>query len=184
MAYDFSTLNKRLGDIKTWLDTEYSSLRTGKANPGVLDRVMVDAYGSLSPIKNVAHVAIEDVRTLRVAPWDATQIKAIEKAIQTCDLGLSVVVDDKGLRIIFPELTGETREKLVKVSREKLEEAKISIRKERERVWDEIQKREKDGSMSEDEKFALKEKMQKIVDDANKSLEDTSAKKEADIRKV
>ncbi len=101
MAYDFNPLKNRIQEVENWLVSEYQSIRTGQATPAVLDKVSVDSYGSMSPIKNIANVGIEDPRTLRVAPWDASHVDAIEKAITLADLGLSVVNDGKGLRIIF-----------------------------------------------------------------------------------
>ena len=184
MAYDFSKLNKRTEEIKEWLKSEYASVRTGRATPNIVDHVMVDSYGSLMPIKNVAQIAVEDAKTLRITPWDSSQVKAIEKAVTLADIGLSAVVDDKGLRLVFPELTGETREKLAKVVKQKMEEARISLRKEREEVWEDIQSKEKAGDMTEDEKFTNKEKMQKIIDDANAELEKTSDAKEKEVMTV
>ncbi len=181
MAYNFEPFKQRVKEIEKWLTTEFSSIRTGQATPAVLDRVSVEAYGTMSPLKNIANISVEDVRTIRVAPWDASQVNAIDKAIIAADLGLSVVNDGKGLRVIFPELTGETRQRIVKVAKQKLEDARVSLRKERESEWDKIQKAEKDGAISEDDKFRSKDEMQKIVDAANKTFEEITAKKEVEI---
>lgn len=147
----------------------------------VLDGVSVESYGAMQPIKNVASISIEDTKTLRVAPWDKNHIKPIEKAITVADLGLSVATDDSGIRVIFPQLTTETRQKLVKVIKEKLEEARITLRRERGQIWEEIQKQERDGKMTEDEKIRAKDELQKIVDEANKNLENTFSKKEKEV---
>lgn len=181
MAYSFEILKSKIKETEEWLAGEYSGIRTGQATPTILDKIQIDSYGSMMPIKNVANIGVEDARTLRVAPWDATQVEAVEKAIVEADLGMSVTNDGKGLRVIFPELTGETREKIAKIVRQKLEDARVSLRKEREAAWDDIQKMEKDGEMSEDEKFRAKEEMQKIIDDANSRIEEVSKKKEAEI---
>ena len=122
---------------------EYSQLNIGRASPMVLDGISVESYGSRVPLKNVASVSIEDPKTLRIAPWDKNQIKEIEKSIVASNLGLSVATDELGIRVIFPQLTTETRQSLVKVLKDKLEESRITVRKERERIWDEIQKLEK-----------------------------------------
>ena len=124
---------------------------------------------------------MEDARTLRVVPWDKSLVKGIEKAIGAANLGLSVATDDLGIRVIFPQLTTETREKLVKVLKEKLEEARITARKEREKIWDDIQRQEKEGKMTEDERFRAKEELQKIVDETNKNLEALFEKKEKEV---
>ena len=181
MNYNFNTFKKRIAEIEQWLATEYSTLRTGRATLAVLDKVVVDSYGSSMPIKNVANMSVEDARTLRVVPWDKTQIAAIEKAIVVEDLGVSVVNDGQGLRIVFPELTGESRERTARLAKQKLEDARVSLRKEREEVWSDIQKKEKDGDMNEDEKFRSKEDMQNITDEANNKLDVLLAKKEDEI---
>lgn len=157
---------------------EYSQLNVGRASPMVLDGISVESYGARVPLKNVASVSIEDPKTLRIAPWDKGQIKEIEKSIIASNLGLSVATDEAGIRVIFPQLTAETRQNLVKVLKEKLEEQRITVRQERERVWDEIQKQEKESKMTEDEKFRAKEELQKIMDEVNKNLENIFEKKE------
>jgi ribosome recycling factor len=141
----------------------------------VLDGVSVSSYGSYMPLKNVANISIEDPKTLRIAPWDKSQIKDIEKAIISENLGLSVATDDMGIRVIFPQLTTETRQKLVKVLKEKLEEARITVRRERETVLGEM------SLLTEDEKFRAKEELQKIIDETNANLEAIFEKKEKEV---
>jgi ribosome recycling factor len=181
MTYNFTNFKSKLKKIEEFLSKEYSQLSTGRASPMVLDGVSVESYGAYQPVKNVASVSIEDPKTLRIAPWDKNQIKAIEKAILTADLGLSVATDEAGIRVIFPQLTTETRQKLVKVLKEKLEEARITVRRERGDVWEEIQKLEKDGKMNEDEKMRAKDELQKVVDEVNKNLGAILEKKEKEV---
>jgi ribosome recycling factor len=181
MQYNFTNFKTSLKKVDEFLSKEYSQLSTGRASPMVLDGVSIESYGSYQPVKNVASVNIEDPKTLRIAPWDKNQIKAIEKAILTADLGLSVATDDAGIRVIFPQLTTETRQKLVKVLKDKLEEARITVRRERGDVWEEIQKLEKEGKMTEDERENGKAELQKVVDEANKTLEATFQKKEKEV---
>lgn len=181
MAYNFSAFKQKTKSIEEWLQKEYQGIRTGRATPAILDSLRIDVYGSKMPINQVASITVEDPRTLRVSPWDKSQIKEIEKGIQTSNLGLSVAVDDVGVRIAFPELTSERRGEFVKVAKEKLEEAKVSIRREREEIWDNLQKQEKESKISEDDKFRGKDEMQKIVDEMNKNLETLFAKKEKEI---
>jgi len=181
MAYNFSPLKKKMGETAEWLSKELQSVRTGRATPMLLDAVSVETYGSRMPIREIGAINIEDARTLRIAPWDLTQTKEIEKAIAIANLGVSTSIDDKGLRVHFPELTSERRGLLLKIVKEKFEEARITIRGERDQVWSHIQKEEKDGKMSEDDKFRSKEEMQKIVDEGNKKLEDIAKKKEGEI---
>ena len=181
MQYNFSNFKLGNNKIVEYLIREYSQLNIGRASPVILDGVSVESYGSYVPLKNVASVSIEDPKTLRITPWDKNQIKEIEKAIVSSNLGLSVAADASGIRVIFPQLTTETRQTLVKVLKEKLEESRITVRKERERIWDEIQKLEKEGGMTEDDKFKAKEDLQKIIDKTNKNLENIFEKKEKEV---
>ena len=178
MQYNFSPLKIELKKIEEFLGKEYGQLNIGRASPSVLDGVQVESYGSHVPLKNIASLSIEDPKTLRVVLWDKNQIKSVEKAIVGANLGLSVAMDDAGLRIVFPQLTTETRQALVKVLKEKLEEARITARRERERVWDDIQVKEKTGKLTEDEKFHGKDELQKIMDEVNKNLESLFSRKE------
>lgn len=181
MLYDFSKLKTKIKEIEEWLKKEYTGVRTGMAAPALLDSVVVESYGSRMGIKELASVSIEDARSLRVSPWDSSQIVSIEKAISLANLGVSIRVDEKGLRVLFPELTTERRQSLIKIANSKLEEARVSLRSARDEVWNDIQDREKEGGMGEDDKFRLKTDMQKIVDDANKKLEEVAAKKDKEI---
>lgn len=183
MAYDFSHFKKQLQGVEEWLGNEYLGVRTGRATPAILDGVSVEAYGARTPLKHAASISIEDAKTIRVAPYDKSQIKAMEKAVMEANLGLSVSSDDQGLRISFPDLTSERRQALVKVTREKLEQARVSVRSERDEVWGDIQSKEREGTIAEDEKFRLKDEMQKYVDAANQKLEAHAARKEEEISK-
>ena len=151
------------------------------ASPQLLDVVMVESYGQRMPINQVASVTIADPRSLLVSPWDASQVKAVEKSITVANLGVSLKVDEKSVRVFFPELTSERREMLLKLAKEKLEQAKITLRTVREEVLKDIEAKEKQGGMSEDEKFRFKAELQKHIDTANKSLEEILAKKQKEI---
>lgn len=181
MAYNFSNLDTKIKDIEEWLRKEYSTLRTGRATPAVLDGVRIESYGSQMPINQLAGVTIEGPKTIRITPWDMSQAKGIEKAIIAENLGLSVQTDDKGLRVVFPDLTSETRSSLNKVARERLEEARVSLRSERDRVWTDIQSKEESSEITEDDKFRLKDEMQKKVDALQKSLSEIAERKEDEI---
>jgi len=181
MQYNFSVFKSELKKAEEFLNKEYGGLNAGRATPSILDGVSVSSYGSYVPVKNVASVSIEDPKTLRIAPWDKSQIKDIEKAIMAANLGISLATDDSGIRVIFPQLTTETRQSLVKVLKEKLEEARITVRRERERVWEDIQAKEKEGKLTEDEKFRGKDELQKIIDDTNNALESIFEKKQKEV---
>ena len=181
MLFNFSNFKTELNKIAEFLSKEYSQLNIGRASPMILDGVSVESYGSYVPLKNVASISIEDPKTLRIAAWDKNQIKEIEKAIVSANLGLSVAVDGSGIRAIFPQLTTETRQTLVKVLKEKLEDSRITVRKERENIWNEILKLEKEGKMTEDERFRAKDDLQKVIDEINNNLEAVFAKKEREV---
>lgn len=178
MDFDISP---KLQDIKTWLGDEFAGIRSGQAAPALLDSVKVDSYGTLVPLNQVGTVGIEDARTLRIAVWDATQIPAIEKAITDSNLGVSVATDSAGVRVVFPELTAERREQLSKLAKQRLEEARISVRHVRDDVMKDIDKAEKDGDLSEDDKFAAKDKVQAAIEAANTDLEQLCKTKEAEL---
>jgi len=181
MNYNFTDFKNEAKKIEDWLGDEYLSLHTGRATPAVLDKVFVDSYGTKQSISHVASISVSDARTLLIAPWDKEMVKEIEKAIMTSELGLSVSAGDEGVRVSFPELTSERRISLVKVVKSKLEDARVALRAKREEVWSDIQEKEKNGEMSEDDKFRLKEELQKLVDSANKELEGVASRKEQDI---
>ncbi len=182
MAYDFSIFKKRGREIKDWLDKEFSGIRTGRATPAILEGVMVDVYGSRMPVNQLSTITVDDPRILVVVPWDQSVIKNIEKALHKVDLGLSVNVGDSSIRVVFPELTSERRQSLVKVVRQKEEQAKVSLRNEREKIWDDIQKFHRSGEITEDEKFRYKDELQKHLDVLIKEIEEKADSKEEEVK--
>lgn len=181
MPYNFSSFDKNSLSVEDHMKQEFSSIRTGRATPVILDAVSIDAYGSRMSLREVASITVEDPKTIRVVPWDGTLVKSIEKGVIDSNLGLSVAVDDRGLRIIFPELTSERRVSLVKILKQKHEDARISLRQERERVKNDIEAQEKNGGMGEDDKFRYLEELQKKVDLVNARLDELALKKEKEI---
>ncbi len=181
MLYDFNPLKKQIASTEEWLKKEFQQIRTGQASPSVLDAVKVEVYGAPVGLKEVASIMIEGARTLRVAPWDKGQIKEIEKGINLSNLGLSIVVDDQGLRVNFPELTSDRRVEIAKAAKEKLEEAKSQLRRHRDVVIKDLDVKEKAGGMGKDEIFRYKKDTQKMIDDSNKKLEGEYAKKEKEL---
>ncbi|MHB8652088.1 MAG: ribosome recycling factor [Minisyncoccota bacterium] len=181
MAYSFSLFQKKITEVADRLAHELSGIHTGRAAPSLLDHVSIDSYGSRMAVPHVAAISVEDSRTLRISPWDKGQIKTIEKAVYDANLGVSVSVDAEGLRISFPDLTTERRTQFVKIARGKFEEARIALRTEREKVWNDIQEKERGGDISEDDKFRAKDDLQKLVDEGNTRLEALCDKKEKEI---
>lgn len=177
VMYDLQSFKTEAAQGQEWLSKEYSQIHTGRAAPALLDGVMVEAYGSFQPLKNVASTTIEDPKTLRVVPWDKGQIKDIERSLHAANLGFSVAVDDSGIRVIVPALTTETRMNLVKIAKERFEDARITIRKARESMLSNL----KDAGLPEDTMRTAKEEVQKLTDAANNSLEALFKKKETEI---
>lgn len=181
MDYDFKPVDEKLKAAIEWLQKEYRGLRTGRATPAILDGVMVPAYGSMTPLKQVGNITIEDARSIRISAYDPSLIKDIERGITAANLGVGTASDGSSVRVTFPELTGERRAELVKFAKQKLEEARTSVRLARDESWKVIQEREREGTLTEDDKFALKEDLQERVDKTNKALEDAFDAKETEM---
>ena len=181
MTYDFTKLKNKIKETEDWLKKEYTGIRTGMASPQLLDSVVEESYGQRMPLNQIGSVSIADPKSLLVTPWDASQVKAVEKAISVANLGVSLKTDEKGVRVFFPDLTSERREMLIKLAKEKLEDGKITLRTVRDEVVKDIEVKEKAGGMGEDDKFRFKAEMQKLVDAGNKNLEETFAKKNKEI---
>lgn len=179
--FDLKGFDTKTSAAKEWLAKEYRGLRTGRASPAILDSISVSAYGSMMPLKQVASVGVEDARTLRVQPFDAGLLKDIERAISAGDLGVGTASDGASVRVSFPELSTERREQLIKVAKGKLEEARTTVRISRDDAWKEIQDKERKGELTEDDKYSLKEELQKRVDKTNEDLEKAFGAKEKEM---
>lgn len=166
-------------EILEWLRKEYLGVRSGQANPAILDAVKVEVYGSPMAVSQLATITVGDPRMLRIVPWDKSVITAIDTAIRQSNLGVSVVADGEGLRIAFPQLTADSRQTLMKIAKQKLEEARIKIRNERQKTLDDIERK----NAGEDESKRAKNELQKSVDEANKKLEELYQKKESELLK-
>lgn len=175
------SLKIKSDEVKSWLQKELSSLRTGRATITILDSVFVDSYGSKVPVNNVATINIEDAKTIRITPWDKSALKDIEQGIQKADLGLSVTSNGIDVRVIFPDLTTETRMNLVKQGYKKVEEAKVSIRTDRADTIKKLEQFAKDNSISEDDVKRSKDEIQKIIDGAVAEFDTLGALKEKEI---
>ncbi len=180
MSHNIKEIQSEFKKAEEWLNTEYSQIHTGRATPLVLDGVQVELYEMMQPIRNVASISIEDPKTIRIAPWDKNAVKAIEKSLTDGNLGLGVVADSDGVRLIFPALTTERRQQTVKILGTLQEDARIRVRKIRENAMKDLDNEAKDG-MGEDEKKRIQTEIQKIVDETNKNLEDIFKKKEAEV---
>lgn len=181
MSYDFSSLDKKINETKKWLEAELDKIRTGRATASVLDDVVVDSYGADTPINQLGTINNEGPRTLRIDVYDGSQIEAIEKALQQADLGASIAKIDSSLRLNFPDLTEENRRQAFDKAKAKLEEARVSLRGEREDVWNQIKTQEKEGDIGEDEKFRFKEQLEEKIKKANEKMLKVLEKKKSQL---
>ena len=165
-------------------EKELSTIRAGRANPAVLDKITVDYYGSPTQISGVASVSLPDARTILIAPWDMSLLKQIEKAILASDLGIVPQNDGKSLRIAFPPLTEERRRDLAKQIQKMTEDAKVSIRNIRRDANDKCKDMKKKSEMTEDEQKASEKQIQELTDKYTKNLEKLCADKEKEIMSI
>lgn len=166
------------------LTREFAGLRAGRANPAMLDRILVDYYGSPTPINQLANISVPEPRLLVIQPWDKSSIPDIEKAIMKSDLGVNPSNDGNVIRIAIPSLTEERRKELVKVVRKRAEESKVAIRNIRREANDSLKALEKNGQISEDEQKKRLEEVQKITDNHIKEIDKLAGGKEKDIMEV
>ena len=175
-----SKMNKSLNNLVQ----EYAAVRAGRANPGVLDRLSVDYYGSPTPINQVAAVSVPDPRTLLISPWDKSVLKAIEKAILKSDIGINPQNDGSTLRLQFPPMTEERRRDLTKEIAKMGEECKVALRAIRRDAMDKIKEQKKKAEITEDEQKAAEKKMQELTDRFVKEVDALAEKKQKEIMEI
>lgn len=163
---------------------DFGGLRAGRAHASLLDNIMVEAYGNLSPISQVGTISVPDARTLSISVWDKDLAKSVEKALRESDLGLNPVSDGQLIRIPIPPLSEERRKELVKIAGKYAEQNKIAIRNIRRDALDEIKKLKKDNLISEDDEKRFNNEIQKMTDDSIKKIDELLAQKEKDILQV
>lgn len=176
-------LKPELGKTLEFLRGEFLKIKTSRATPAMVEDIVVEAYDQKLPIKQLGNINIPQPRLITIQPWDVSILSEVEKAIRS-QSGLSPVVDGELIRINIPSLSEDQRKEYVKIINEKTEEARISIRLHREKIWREIQEAEKKGELPEDDKFKAKDELQEVVDDYNKKIEDLRKNKESDIMTV
>lgn len=179
-----SDLKQSYAHIIDHLKEEFVSLRTGRATPALVENLEVDYYGSKTPLKAIASISSPEPRMLVIQPWDKNAIQPIEKAIQSSPLGINPITDREAIRLTIPSLTEERRKELVKLVGRYAENARIQVRKEREDALRAIDHREKEKTISEDEKFRQKNEVQKLVDEVNKKIEEMVMAKEKEVTTV
>lgn len=175
---------EKMGKTISVLKNEYASIRAGRANAAVLDRIRVDYYGTPTPINQMAAISVAEARILNIQPWDTTTLQSIEKAIQQSDLGINPQNDGRIIRLVFPQLTEEKRKELAKDVRKKAEEAKIAIRSVRRDGIDKMKKMEKSSEITEDDLKVGEKDFQDLTDKYVKEVDDVAAAKEKEIMEI
>ena len=181
---EYKVYEGKMGKSIDSVAADFASVRAGRANAAVLDRIMVDYYGSPTPIQQIAAISSPDPRSLVIAPWDATAVKAIEKAIQNSDLGINPQNDGKSIRLNFPQLTEERRKELVKQIRKYAENGKVAVRNIRRDAMEDIKKKTKKSELTEDDQKNLEKELQDMTDKRCKEIDDLTAKKEKELMAV
>lgn len=184
MSFDISNYEEKMEKSLNNMRDEYMTIRAGRANPHVLDRIEVDYYGTPTPIQGVANVSVPEARMIQIAPWDAGMMKEIEKAIIASDIGLTPANDGKVIRLVFPELTEERRKELAKDVKKKGEDTKVAIRNIRRDANDAVKKASKANEISEDEGKDLETDIQKLTDKYIKEVDDAIEAKTAEVMTV
>ena len=185
---DFNTIKEdtllRMEKSLDSLKADFGGLRAGRAHASLLDGILVDAYGSMTPLSQVGTISVPDARTLSVSVWDKSLAKSVEKALRESDLGLNPASDGQLIRIPIPPLSEERRKELSKIAGKYSEQCKIAIRNIRRDAMDEVKKLKKDSLISEDEEKKYNNDIQKWTDDAIKKVDDQLSNKEKDIMQV
>lgn len=175
---------ERMGRRLSHLEEDFKSIRAGRANPAVLDKIMVDYYGTPTAINALAAVSVAEARVLVIQPWDASVVHAIEKAIQTSDLGINPQTDGKAIRIIFPSLTEDRRKEIAKEIAKMGEECKVQIRNVRRDSVDKLKKMKKDSEITEDDLKQGEKKIQDLTDKFIKKIDAAAEKKDKEIMAI
>ena len=166
------------------LDGELATIRAGRANPHVLDKIAVDYYGSPTPIQQVANVSVPEARMIQIQPWEKSMLKAIEKAILTSDIGINPTNDGTSIRLVFPELTEERRKELSKGISKQGEDAKVVIRNIRRDAMDKFKAMKKSGELTEDDLKAIEKETQDLTDKYCKQIDEMAAAKSKEILEI
>ena len=184
MTVDFKEYSRRMDKALEHLDEEFASVRAGRANAKVLDRITVEYYGSETPLNGVATISAPDARTLIIQPWDTKLLKDIQKAIQTSDLGINPQNDGRVIRLVFPQLTEERRKDLTKQVKKYGESGKIAIRNIRRDAMDKVKAMKKKSEITEDEAKDYEKELQNLTDKRCKDIDVLTADKEKELMNV
>ncbi len=181
---DLTSIEEKMNKSISVLKENLAEVRAGRANPAILNKIMVNYYGVPTPINQVAGISVPEARLIVIQPWDASILKEIEKEIQKAEIGINPNNDGKVIRLTFPELTEERRKELVKDIKKMGEEAKVSVRSVRREGMDTAKAEQKDGSMTEDELKGMEDKIQKLTDEKVADIDKTIQDKENEIMNI
>ncbi len=181
---DYSNIEEKMKKTIEVLETNYSEIRAGRANPAILNKVKIDYYGVPTPISQVAGISVPEARLIVIQPWDASVLKEIEKAILTSDIGINPNNDGKVIRLSFPELNEERRKEIVKDVKKLAEEAKVAIRNARRDGIDEYKALQKESAISEDELRSAEDDIQKLTDKYVEEIDKVATNKEKEVMSV
>ena len=184
MKGDYTAFEHKMKKTVEVLNAEFASIRVGRANPAVLDRLSIEYYGTQTPIAQVASISSPEARTLIIQPWDASATKAIEKAINASDLGINPQNDGKVIRLVFPPLTEERRKDLAKQVHKLGEDAKVAVRNVRRDAMDVFKAQKKKSEITEDDLTEMEKDIQNLTDKYIKEVETATAKKESELTSV
>lgn len=182
-----STINALKPKIQLALEKfqeELQTLRVGRANPSLIEGITVSYYGTNTPIKQVASIAVPDASSILITPWDKNALSDVELAVRNSDLGLSPINDGKSVRLVFPPLTDDRRQEMAKLVSRMAEEVKITIRQFRQDIWNEIKDLEKEKKITEDDRYSAEEELNKLIEESNKKIQEFAEKKEADLKRI
>ncbi len=180
----FMEFEEELKKATNHYEGELATIRAGRANPHILDKILVDYYGTPTPIPHMANVSVPEARQLLISPWDISNVKNISKAILASDLGLTPTDDGRVIRLTFPMLTEERRSELVKSTRKLVEDAKIASRNARRDAIEALKKLKKDGEITEDEEASYEKEVQKVLDETTEKFDKMMDEKEKEIMQV
>ncbi len=184
MYRDVDKIKPELEKVTNHLKEELRKIRTGRANPSLVEDVVIDCFGQKFPLKQLAAISTPNPKQIVIQPWDESYLEPIEKSLAKEDLGASPVVDKDLIRIDLPSMNQEYRDKLVNLLSEKQEEARKTIRRWREEAWHDIQKKEEAGEIREDDKFKAKDELQKLIDDYNNKVKELVENKKKSIQEI
>ena len=184
MGRSHKNLQERIETTKAVLKEDLNTVRAGRANPALLDKVNVDYYGTPTPLKNITNISVPDPKSLLITPFDPSSLGDIERAINAANIGITPTNDGKNIRLVIPALTEERRIELTKLTKKMGEEAKVAVRNLRREANEAVKKEEKNGDISEDDRDDELEKIQKTTDEAIKAIDEIIKAKDAEIMEV